>query len=87
MRKKLKEKLRKYLLEKHHQRQRERAYKLFKRLLKCGISYAAENPVPPLVSIRLRYLSDIILEQLSDLRKVEMPNRSNPGSCTKYDSS
>ncbi|XP_068906801.1 uncharacterized protein [Tenebrio molitor] len=78
MRKKLKEKLRKYLLEKHHQRQRERAYKLFKRLLKCGISYAAENPVPPLVSIRLRYLSDIILEQLSDLRKVEMPNRSNP---------
>ncbi|RZC42646.1 uncharacterized protein BDFB_012180, partial [Asbolus verrucosus] len=77
MRKKLKQRLRKYLLEKHRQKQRERAHKLFKRLLKCGMTYAAENPVPPLVSIRLRYLSDIILEQLCDLRKVAVPNRSN----------
>ncbi|XP_044255057.1 uncharacterized protein LOC123005396 [Tribolium madens] len=78
MRKKLKQKLRKYLQEKHHQKQRQKAYKLFKRLLKCGISYAVANPVPPLVSIRLRYLSDIILEQLCVLRKVNIPSRENP---------
>lgn len=34
--------------------------------------------MPPLVSIRLRYLSDIILEQLCDMRKLEVPNRANP---------
>lgn len=79
MRRRLKQKLRKYLLERHFEKQRCRAYKLFKKLLKCGISYAARNPVPPLVSIRLRYLSDIILEQLCDLRKVGVPNRANTG--------
>lgn len=39
--------------------------------------YAFENKVPPMVSVRLRNLSDIILEQLCDLLDIEIPRRDD----------
>lgn len=77
-RKRLKELLRKqYLKQKKHQGT-VKAYKIFAKILRKGMIFAISHSVPPLVTVRLRYLSDIILEQLSDLRNVKKPNREDP---------
>lgn len=64
-------------------KQRKAAYEWFRKMLKRGFSYAVKHSVPELLSIRLRYLSDQILEQLCDLMCEEVPNRDNPGSAFK----
>lgn len=43
-----------------------------------GMSHAFNNPIPPLVSVRLRNLSDIILEQICDLLETDIPDREEP---------
>ncbi|XP_060533537.1 uncharacterized protein LOC132706294 [Cylas formicarius] len=77
-RKNLKAMLKKVVRKRKTERQRHQAYELLRELLVKGMEHALRHPVPPLVSVRLRHLSDMILEQLSDLRNVEVPSRHNP---------
>ncbi|KAG5882207.1 hypothetical protein JTB14_024719 [Gonioctena quinquepunctata] len=74
----LKRMLRKLYLRAKSRKQEEKAYRFIEKLLREGMRTASENPVPPLVSVRLRNLSDIILEQLCDLRNIDIPSRENP---------
>ncbi|KAJ8927774.1 hypothetical protein NQ314_019723 [Rhamnusium bicolor] len=60
------------------QSERKDAFKFIETLLKCGMMHAFNNPVPPLISVRLRNLSDIILEQICDLRNIDHPDRDDP---------
>ncbi|KAJ8925457.1 hypothetical protein NQ315_009291 [Exocentrus adspersus] len=60
------------------EKQVSKAYKFVERLLKQGMMHAFNHAVPPLISVRLRNLSDIILEQICDLRNIDIPDRENP---------
>ncbi|XP_072389964.1 uncharacterized protein [Diabrotica undecimpunctata] len=78
MRDKLKKALKKkYMKEKRREKQAA-AYCFVEQLFRSAMNFAVKNPVPPLVSIRLRHLSDIILEQLCDLRNISRPSRDEP---------
>lgn len=66
--------------EKLRQRARERAYRKFGRLLRKAMYYAIKHPVPALVSPRLRLMSDVILEQLCDVRNLPVPKRTDTGA-------
>ncbi|CAG9764414.1 unnamed protein product [Ceutorhynchus assimilis] len=73
----------KYMLKKLVKRRKKakqiaEAYKFIRKLLIEGIEYASKHPIPPLVSVRLRNLSNIILEQICDLRNTNIPNREDP---------
>lgn len=77
-RRKLKQRLRKELRKLKRAKQHARAVEFAEKLLKIGMEFAFNNPIPPLVSVRLRNLSDIILEQLCDLRDINHPDRDDP---------
>lgn len=66
-------------MEQQKRKEKQRAYKLFRRVLTCSLRYAVNNPIPEVVSARLAYLSDVCLEHLCNLRGVEFPDRTNPG--------
>ncbi|XP_044748909.1 uncharacterized protein LOC123309737 isoform X2 [Coccinella septempunctata] len=78
LRKKMKEKLKKLVAKKKEREMKLKAYVLFKNIIKVGLMHAATQDIPPLVSVRMRNLSDIILQHLADLRGVEVPERQNP---------
>ncbi|CAG9855926.1 unnamed protein product [Phyllotreta striolata] len=80
-RRELKKKMKMAFLKKRKQQQVDCAYKFLKRLLVMGMRFAAKNPVPPLLCVRLRILSDVILEQLCDLRGISQPSREDPDKC------
>ncbi|KAK5643540.1 hypothetical protein RI129_007385 [Pyrocoelia pectoralis] len=75
------EKLKKKLARKYHKKLREmerkRALSKFRSIFVRLLTYASKNPVPPLVSPRLRNMSDLILYQLCDLRGIIVPDRSD----------
>ncbi|KAJ8947857.1 hypothetical protein NQ318_010003 [Aromia moschata] len=77
-RKRVKEMLRKLFQKRKRQRQEGNAYRFVERLFERGMQHAFNNPVPPLISVRLRNLADIVLEQICDLRNVDKPNREDP---------
>lgn len=77
-RKRLRELLRKQFLKQKRQQDTVKAYKVLANVLRKGIIFANTHSVPPLVSVRLRNLSDIVLEQICDLRNVTKPNRDEP---------
>ncbi|KAL1501185.1 hypothetical protein ABEB36_006563 [Hypothenemus hampei] len=79
-RKNMKFLLRKLLKRKKRTKQVTRAYAFVKKLLIDGMTYATKHPLPPFVSVRLRNLSNIILEQICDLKNVKIPIRDNPDS-------
>lgn len=76
-RKRIKEMLRKQYLRQKRQEDIAKAYRTFTNILRKGIQFAVTHSLPPLVSVRLRNLSDIVLEQICDLRNVRKPNREN----------
>ncbi|KAL3265401.1 hypothetical protein HHI36_009607 [Cryptolaemus montrouzieri] len=78
LRKKMKERLRRLVAKKRKREMKYKAYLLFKNIIKVGLTHSATQDVPPLVSVRMRNLSDIILQQLADLRGVDVPDRQNP---------
>ncbi|XP_074042248.1 uncharacterized protein [Leptinotarsa decemlineata] len=78
LRDRLKRMLKKQYLRDKRKKQQQKAYRFVEKLLRNGMRAAFEHPVPPLVSVRLRNLSDIILEQLCDLRNIDHPSRENP---------
>ncbi|KAK9876538.1 hypothetical protein WA026_013911 [Henosepilachna vigintioctopunctata] len=78
LRKKMKEKLKKLVAKKKKREMKQKAYILFKNIIKMGLMHAATQDVPPLVSVRMRNLSNIILQQLADLRGVDLPQRQHP---------
>lgn len=49
-----------------------------------GMMFAISHPIPPLVSVRLRNLSDIILEQICDLRNVTKPDRGDQDKQSRF---
>ncbi|XP_057657846.1 uncharacterized protein LOC130894849 [Diorhabda carinulata] len=75
---KLRKTLKKQYLKQKRREKEAAAFCFVEQLFKSGMRFAFRNPVPPLVSIRLRNLSDIILEQLCDLRNISKPCRDNP---------
>ncbi|XP_050294200.1 uncharacterized protein LOC126734557 [Anthonomus grandis grandis] len=77
-RKDIKFMLKRLLKRKKKAKQIKKAYDFINRLLIKGLEYASVHPVPPLVSVRLRNLSNIILEQICDLKNMNIPNRENP---------
>ncbi|CAH0561058.1 unnamed protein product [Brassicogethes aeneus] len=54
----------------------EKAYRKARKIITKGLMFAALNETPPIHSIRLRHLSNIILEQLCDLLDIPQPERS-----------
>lgn len=58
---------------------RDKAYLVFFQFLIMGFWYARSHEVPPLVTTRLRKLSDVILKQICQLRGVDVPKRSTKG--------
>lgn len=79
LRKKMKGKLKKLVAKKREREMKLKAYVLFQNIIKVGLMHAATQDIPPLVSVRMRNLSDIILQHLADLRGVKVPERQNPG--------
>lgn len=77
-RKRLKELLKRQFLKQKREQGTEKAYTIFANILRKGMIYAISHSVPPLVSVRIRNLSDIVLDQLCDLRNVRKPNREDP---------
>lgn len=73
-----KKKIREFLINKLRKEGKHKAYNLFERILRCVIEYAVENPVPPVVSLGLRNLSDICLNELCNLKAVQVPCRNHP---------
>uniref|UniRef100_A0A1Y1N9C0 Uncharacterized protein n=2 Tax=Photinus pyralis TaxID=7054 RepID=A0A1Y1N9C0_PHOPY len=75
------EKMKKKLVRKYHMKVREverrRALNKFRKIFIQLLTYASKNPVPPLVSPRLRSMSDLILFQICDLRGIVLPERSD----------
>lgn len=61
---------------------RDRAYLVFFQFLIMGFWYARAHEVPPLVTARLRRLSDTILRQICQLRNMEVPERPPTGICS-----
>nr|CAH7736696.1 unnamed protein product [Callosobruchus chinensis] len=78
LRRRLKDLMRKRLRKLKKQEQQRKAMAFVQKLMKKGMLFAFNHPVPPLVSIRLRNLSDIVLEQICDLRNTDIPNREDP---------
>ncbi|XP_018568289.1 uncharacterized protein LOC108908662 [Anoplophora glabripennis] len=81
-----KKKMTKIMLKKLYQKQErakqeQRAYKCIAKLLKQRMMSGFANPTSPLISVRMRNLSDIILEQICDLRNIDIPDRENPNQC------
>lgn len=74
-RKRIKEMLRRQYLKQKRQHDTAKAYRKFTNILRNGIKFAITHSVPPLVSVRLRNLSDIVLEQICDLRNIRKPDR------------
>lgn len=77
-RKRIKEMLRKQYLKQRRQHDTAKAYRTFTNILRKGIKFAISHAIPPIVSVRLRNLSDIVLEQICDLRNIKKPNRESP---------
>lgn len=78
-----KRKMMKIMLKRLYQKQQrakqeQKAYKFIAKFLKQRMMYGFTNPIPPLISVRLRNLSDIILEQICDLRNIDIPDRDTP---------
>ncbi|XP_030766615.1 uncharacterized protein LOC115890505 [Sitophilus oryzae] len=76
-RKDIKFMLKKLVKRKKKEQQHKQAYELLYRLFVSGMEFAVKTPVPPLVSVRLRNLSNIILEQICNLRNVDIPARED----------
>ncbi|ENN71505.1 hypothetical protein HUJ04_013269 [Dendroctonus ponderosae] len=77
-RKDIKFMLKKLVRRKKRAKQTKKAYNLINHLLVQSMEYALKHPVPPLVSVRLRNLSNIVLEQISDMMNVKVPDREQP---------
>lgn len=77
-RKRLKELLRKEYAKQRKQQNRAKAYKIFRNILRKSMMFSMTHAVPSLVSVRLRNLSDIVLEQICDLRNTTKPDRDDP---------
>ncbi|VEN59762.1 unnamed protein product [Callosobruchus maculatus] len=78
IRRRMKDLMRKRLHKLKKQEQQRKAMAFVRKLIKKGMLFAFNHPVPPLVSIRLRNLSDIVLEQICDLRNTDIPVREDP---------
>lgn len=78
LRRKMKERLKKLVARRREREMKLKAYVLFKNIIKVGLMHAATQDIPPLVSVRMRNLSDIILQHLADLRGVDVPEREHP---------
>ncbi|CAH1978995.1 unnamed protein product [Acanthoscelides obtectus] len=78
LRKRIKDMMRKRLRNLKKREQQAKAMMFIQKLIKKGMLFAFNHPVPPLVSIRLRNLSDIVLEQICDLRNTDIPDREDP---------
>lgn len=76
-RKDIKYMLNKLVRKKKKAKQVKKAYAFVNRLLVKGMRFALNHPIPPLVSVRLRNLSNIVLEQISNLIWVNVPNRED----------
>lgn len=76
-RKDIKYMLKKLVRKKKKAKQVKKAYTFVNRLLVKGMRFALNHPIPPLVSVRLRNLSNIVLEQISNLIWVNVPNRED----------
>lgn len=76
-RKDIKYMLKKLVRKKKKAKQVKEAYAFVNGLLVKGMRFALTHPIPPLVSVRLRNLSNIVLEQISNLIWVNVPNRDN----------
>ncbi|KAK4886329.1 hypothetical protein RN001_002600 [Aquatica leii] len=78
---KAREKMRKRSLKRYlaklNRIERKRALNKFQKIFIQALTYASKNPVPPLVSPRLRNMSDLILDQLCDIRGVCTPERTD----------
>lgn len=74
----LKKEIRKFLANKRKDEDQKRAFIFFQKVLRHLLNYAVKNSIPAILSLKVRYLSDIILEELSNLRKVNVPCRLNP---------
>lgn len=59
---------------------RDRAYLVFFQYLIVGFWYARSHKVPPLVTSRLRRLSDVILREICKLRNLDVPERPPRGN-------
>lgn len=77
-RKDIKYMLKRLVRRKKKAKQTKRAYSFIKQLLVKSMEYALKHPIPPLVSVRLRNLSNIVLEQISDMKNVKVPDREHP---------
>lgn len=82
--KRIKTKLRRMVATKKKKEVRKRAYCLFRNIIRVGLLHAATHEVPPLVSVRLRNLSDIVLQQLADLRGLPVPDRQHPNKVGRF---
>ncbi|KAF5282143.1 hypothetical protein FQR65_LT02840 [Abscondita terminalis] len=74
---KIKKRLYKKYMSKLRRVERRRALYKFKKIFMKVLTLASKNPVPPLISPRLKIMSDLILEQLCDIRGVCKPDRTN----------
>ncbi|XP_018326937.1 uncharacterized protein LOC108738167 [Agrilus planipennis] len=54
--------------------ERKRGYRFFRAFLEKALRLSYQNPVPPLIPSRLKNVMDIVLEQLCDLLKMDIPN-------------
>lgn len=59
---------------------RDRAYLVFFQFLIMGFWFARSHEIPPLVTSRLRKLSDAILKQICQLRDIDVPERPPKGN-------
>lgn len=62
---------------------RDRAYLVFFQFLIMGFWHARLHKIPPLVTSRLRKLSDMILKQICQLRNIDVPERPPTGNVTE----
>lgn len=84
MKKAIKKMLKKLVNKRKYLKQTKRAYAFIYNLLGRAMEFAINNTIPPLVSVRLRNLSNIILEQICDLRNVNIPSRENPDKVGEF---
>lgn len=80
---KMKKKLMKMKKEEMEIHERQRAYRLFEKYLVKSFKYACAHTPPPLVTERVRQLSDIILEHLCDMCNADVPDRSEDTGLNK----
>ncbi|KAF2902541.1 hypothetical protein ILUMI_03641 [Ignelater luminosus] len=82
------ERMKKRLLKRYKQKiwhtERNRAYRKFARILQKAMVHAYKHPVPTLVSPRLRNMANVILEQLCDLRGLDIPERSDVNKQSQF---